>query len=309
MADTSRGKLTVLRQRNADQRAMYLPVSDELREARLEKQKVLARRSQLKLRRGEGGPELEEDDPQMIDVQREIDKLDAEITRLTTLEQDRGARMSAVGTLVRACEDYLRTRRGQLVEVPAIDVADVLRKGERLHDGIERLPMRLRELDADRHRIESAPYPSADVKQRMRDQIEALAMRSAPSVDRLIEHNPELGWPQTMVQLPLVAISGERGERIVGTAQGEVPDVLGLMAWLFRPQLIKACEALVDTESDDSSALSQRDRETRFRELARDALLNQRAEAAIIWHMQQAGDAVEHRSDIDPRAVLGVETR
>lgn len=47
-------------------------------------------------------------------------------------------------------------------------------------------------------------------------------------------------------------------------------------------------------------------RETKLKELARDKLSNERAEAAIIWHMQAQGDAVEHRSDCDVRAVLGL---
>jgi hypothetical protein len=63
---------------------------------------------------------------------------------------------------------------------------------------------------------------------------------------------------------------------------------------------------LIDQQSDDTEALSMSARETKLKELARDKLSNERAEAAIIWHMQAQGDAVEHRSDCDVRAVLGL---
>jgi hypothetical protein len=51
-----------------------------------------------------------------------------------------------------------------------------LAKGESILDGIQRLRRRGRELKADLSRIQSAPYPSSYAKQKMRTQIEALAM-------------------------------------------------------------------------------------------------------------------------------------
>jgi hypothetical protein len=63
-----------------------------------------------------------------------------------------------------------------------------LNKGETVVDAIERHRRRVRELRADLHRIESAPYPSSYAKQRMRAQIGQLAQRGAPSVSSLVEH-------------------------------------------------------------------------------------------------------------------------
>jgi hypothetical protein len=123
---------------------------------------------------------------------------------------------------------------------------------ERLHDGIERLRTRVRELDAD---------PGTGSKAR---RIRASTRRSAARSDR----ERRVAWcarrvrddraqrrhrPMMTVQLPLVAIT-EKGERIVGGAQGEVPDVLGLRAFL---QLLKPIEALIDSEVDDGNALSR----------------------------------------------------
>ncbi|WP_027582650.1 hypothetical protein [Bradyrhizobium sp. Ai1a-2] len=84
LPDGPRSKLFSLRQRAADARALVLPLSDELREARLEKQRADIRLAQLKLRRGEGGPDLDDDDLQVREVRKRIAHLDSELTRLST---------------------------------------------------------------------------------------------------------------------------------------------------------------------------------------------------------------------------------
>lgn len=55
--EASRTKLVALRQRSMDARSVFLPLSDEAREVRVERQKLQARLAQLKLRR-EGGPRI-----------------------------------------------------------------------------------------------------------------------------------------------------------------------------------------------------------------------------------------------------------
>jgi hypothetical protein len=305
---SSRAKLTTLRQRSMDARATLLPVADELRAARLEKQKAQARRSMLVSHRMRDGYELDENGPQVRDLDDKLTRFDAEIERLGVLVQHREAALHATGMLAQRCENFLKTGRGQLTEAPIIEVADVLRKGERLHDGVERLRLRLRELDADRHRVESAPFPSSDVKQHLRELVEAAATRAVPDASAMIEHNDELGWPQVTQVLPLVAIT-EKGERIVGSAQGELPDAVGLLCWLLRPQLLKALEALIDGEADDQAALSQKDRQARVIEIARDKLMIERQEAALVWAAQTAGESIEHRSDASPLAVLALAAK
>jgi hypothetical protein len=102
-----------------------------------------------------------------------------------------------------------------------------------------------------------------------------------------------------------------KGAPVIGTAQGEVNDLLGLVAWAVGPELLlKKFDALVDQESDDPHSLSQADRDLRLSELARDRLTIQRHLACLIWSAQSAGDSIEHAADADPCAVLGVvETR
>ena len=52
-----------------------------------------------------------------------------------------------------------------------------LQKRETLPDAVERCRRRIRELDADLHRVASAPWPSAETKRRARAEIEAIAAR------------------------------------------------------------------------------------------------------------------------------------
>jgi hypothetical protein len=310
-SEASRSRLLALRQRAMDTRSIWLPISDELREQRLDKQRTDVRLRQLTLARGAGGPGLDDNDPQVTDIKRKLARLNAEIARLTTLETSRGDVMNNAAALLRDVEAWLRRGRPdgtQLVEAAPIEINDVLKKGERVHNGIERLGLRIRELNADRHRIESATFPSAACKQRMRAQIESLANRGTPSVDMLIEHDGDIGWPLTMQRLPLIAM-GEQSMQITGSATGETTDVLALFCWLHRPALVKALDGLVDSEADDGNALSVSDREVRLSEIARDRLRIEREEACLVWAAQAQGDGTEFRSDASPQAVLGVELR
>jgi hypothetical protein len=133
---------------------------------------------------------------------------------------------------------------------PRLSVAGTkLAKGESILDGIQRLRRRGRELKADLSRIQSAPYPSSYAKQKMRTQIEALAM--PPSVAELIEHDRQVVF-QTQRLKSSVYNTGTPA-----IAFAEVPDTLALLAWLHRDALVKRLEAEIDAESDDAAALTQ----------------------------------------------------
>jgi len=46
-------------------------------------------------------------------------------------------------------------------------------------------------------------------------------------------------------------------------AFAEVPDTLGLLAWIFKDALIAALDREIDAESDDAAALSHEERQQR----------------------------------------------
>jgi hypothetical protein len=65
----------------------------------------------------------------------------------------------------------------------------------------------------------------------------------------------------------------------------------------------------VDSEADDDHAMSLIDRGVKLAEIERDRLVIERQEAAIVWAAQTAGEAIEHRADCSPVAILGIVVR
>jgi hypothetical protein len=70
--------------------------------------------------------------------------------------------------------------------------APSLPKGQSLIDAIQNRERRIRELQSDARRVEASPLPAACVRQRMKDQISAIAARGAPNVSRLIQADGDI---------------------------------------------------------------------------------------------------------------------
>jgi hypothetical protein len=135
----------------------------------------------------------------------------------------------------------------------------------------------------------------------MREIVEQLATRGAPSVSLLIEHDRrEIGWPMT--QLRSEVLGGEHP----ALAFAEVPDAVALLAWLHRDALIKRLDAEIDAEADDAASLSHEERQRREAVAQADLLAVERDECALTWQAQSQGLPVEHRADVSPLAILQV---
>jgi hypothetical protein len=89
-------------------------------------------------------------------------------------------------------------------------------------------------------------------------------------------------------------------------AFAEVPDMLGLLAWMFKDALIAAIDREIDAEADDAASLSHEERQQREAEAQGDLLDIERQEAELVWQAQAQGLPVEHRADISPLALLGL---
>jgi hypothetical protein len=304
--EASRARLTMLQQHAEDMRALL--GAGHTHDVRIELQRARDREKQLTTPRVSGGFGLDDDDRSVIDVRRTIARCEKNMAWLGTLEADRSARARDAGNLVARCEDFLRHGKPggtKLVEVAPLDVSEMVKKGETPAAALDRLNYRRRELDADAHRVRSAPYPSGDCRAKAHATIDALAERGRPSVDGLIEHDGALAMPQSEMALPLIAI-GKDGTSIIGDARGTVDDALALVVWLHKGALVKAIDKLIDEDSDDSSALTATDRAVKLAEIASDKLMCERHEAALLWHMREQGDAAEFRVDADVLGVLGI---
>ncbi len=123
--------------------------------------------------------------------------------------------------------------------------------------------------------------------------------RGTPDVSMLVEFDRDIAWP-TMRQQSQV-IGAERH-----LAFAEVPDTIGLLAWMFKDALIAALDREIDAEADDAAALTHEQRQQREAEALGDLLAVERDECALVWQGQAQGLPVEHRADISPLALLGL---
>jgi hypothetical protein len=182
---------------------------------------------------------------------------------------------------------------------PRLSVAGTkLAKGESILDGIQRLRRRGRELKADLSRIQSAPYPSSYAKQKMRTQIEALAM--PPSVAELIEHDRQIVWPTQRLQ------SSVYNTNSPALAFAEVEAAVPLLIWLHKDAMIAALDREIATEADDGAALTHEARQQQEAEVMGDLLATERDESALVRTAQAQNLPVEHRNDCAPAAILQV---
>ena len=294
-------KLRALRQRASDAHTLIPPFED-VRQASMARVDAANALKRLTDHPQDFGSGLKPSDPRVIAAQRTLDKATADFERIQQRSETKTAAWHAASGGLANAEAWLPDGRPHGVTLQDHETEPPkLAKGENgLLDAIEARRRRCRELCADQHRIRCAPYPSSHCKARAKEQIEALAMQGAPTVSALIEHDGDLIWPQACLR------SEVRGGEHPALAFAEVPDTIALFAWLHRDLLIKRLDAEIDTESDDASALTHEARQQAEAEVMGDLLDIERQEAALTWQAQAQGLPCEHRSDINPLALLAV---
>lgn len=73
-------------------------------------------------------------------------------------------------------------------------------RNESIADALERCRRRIRQLDADRHIINSAPIPSGEAKAVAKGYVAHLVEIGAPDVYGLVETGGRIEWPQRQMQ-------------------------------------------------------------------------------------------------------------
>ena len=294
-------RLRALRLRAKESHAIVPPYED-IREASAARTNAANALKRLLAPASEGGFKLAPDDQRVIVATKAVEKAEAEFQRLQERQAARSAAWQASSLGLANVENWLRDGRPAgtvLQDHPTPDVK--LNKGESVTDGVLRLQRRVRELRADLHRIESAPFPSSHARARMRAQIEALATQGAPSVTLLVEHDGEVEFQTRQAQAQV--FNAQPGA--VGFA--EMPDAVALVAWLHRDAFIAALDKEIAAESDDKAALSTEQRQKAEAEAMSDLLAVERDEAALVWRAQSEGLSATFRADINPLAILQVE--
>ena len=302
-------KLRRLRRARADAWLVWRAIADE-RQAAWEARRVAEAR--LKVLTG-GRPDspwyaqysnfhrLADDDPQVVAQLETLADAKANIERLDPIVEARSHQFGQLGRLLSSIERYLSEGLSGVGDAIKLHKgsAPSPHKGESLVDAVERCRRRLRELDADRHRIASAPWHSAEAKRRARTEIDKLAERGQPSALPLIESQAtSIHWPGRPSTDMLI------GGRLV-SAVGD-PQALPLLFWLHRDAIVEKIEAQIDVIADDQNSLTKEQREEQIREIDQDRLTIQRDEEHWVSKANADGMTMLRRPDADPRAVLGL---
>jgi hypothetical protein len=300
-------RLTALRQRCSDLHST-IPQFEEIREAQLAVTEHEQRIRDLTMHPSEGGVGLAAGALQVVSEQKLLDRAKAEVVRLKTLQETRRARWSAAGQLEQGIIAWLRSGvpgNCQLVAVDDAPLSKLLVKndGGRIEAAVGRYRLRLRELAADRARLNSAPWPSAMAKAAARALIDRLADAGTPNFDAAIEHGQDISFATTRLRSMVHNVPDAHG----AVAYAETVDSFSTMCWLFRDQLLAKIDAGLDEIADDKNALSSSQREQIGSEISASELSIQRAECSLIWHAEARGEIIDFRSDTSPESVLGVQ--
>jgi len=294
-------RLRMLRQRALDAHAV-IPPFDDLRDANMAKTNAQNRLTQLQAHPSQAGWNLSENDVRVTTQRKIVDALTAAAARIAALTEQRSTAWRSVTQVVQNVEGWLSDGGRpsgtalEVVETPA----PTLQKGETLADAIGRLRQRGGEVRDALNKIESAPFPSAHAKQKMRAQIEALAQAGQPDVAMLVAHDRE-------VEFKTRRVTSQVHNTTPGViAYAEVPDTIALLTWMHRDALIAKLDAEISNAGNDRIALTPETRQLQSAKLQGDLLAVERDECELIWRAQSEGLPIEHRSDISPIVLLGL---
>lgn len=208
---------------------------------------------------------------------------------------DLSTRWQDVAGVVARCEEWLADADGPLA---AAGKAKPSRRGLGTWRGaVDQIRDALADIDADLHRVRSAPPTHDEAKASVRAQIEALAEAGAPDITSLVDGTSKnLRWPQPELR--------NDGPRLV---RPDGPDAFQALIWATRDQIIAKIESEIDQMEVDPEALTAKDRREAVARLEAKRLEVERTEEVAIEAAEKDGATIPRRLDADPRAILGVE--
>jgi hypothetical protein len=187
--------------------------------------------------------------------------------------------------------------------LPGVELPNLaLKKGEQISDAVETRRRRLRDLTSDRARALAAPIPSTKAKAIALADIEARAAAAKPDCLNLIEYGEPIDWAKRPLETFVSARAGVPG------VFGKVPDAIGLLALMFKDQLVGVVNAQIDEMANDADALSDERRAEVIATCSRDLYAVQLEEEALIRAAGDQGLEIARRAEADPRAVLALSS-
>jgi hypothetical protein len=138
LPERAREKYISLRQQADDEHARLSPVLQQIAEVRNDRQTLAGRLKRLTDPRATGGFGLDETEIQTRDVQAKVGKFDAEIARLSELQQVRSFRWRERAGLIQNVEAYITQGRPRgTIFSPVATEPPTVKKGESVIDAIE----------------------------------------------------------------------------------------------------------------------------------------------------------------------------
>ncbi|MGY3494176.1 hypothetical protein [Bradyrhizobium sp. USDA 4502] len=252
---------------------------------------------------------LPEDHPTVIKLQAEKAKLDVRIEKLNARMEDTKPQFEHLDRLQERCRAYSRQLLSHSVEFVPHDGKQAKRPaGADLKKAIADIRQEIAELFADLRELQAKPRPSAQVKGKVRQLVEATA--KPPRVLGALEYGEDILWPT-------VGVRGNHhvSRELVGSdltvppeaySVGGVSDALGVLCFAFKDTLITAIDAEVDRYSDDANAITDEQRAQGEADIRAKIILAEREEEQLIRQAEERELPVYRRGDADPRVVLGL---
>lgn len=235
------------------------------------------------------------DDPIMVQAREKLERARADYDHIQS-RYDRAAERwrhtaKVTGSLVR----YLEGLRGQPIELFDGEPAK-MPKGKDALSEIEKCRARLAELRADLKEVEAAPITSEKAWGKIEAEIARLAEQGRPSVFKNVDHDGvPVTWPTRNILEELYRLADTPHIAAKG------PDVLSVMVWLHKDQLLDRLRDELAEAADDDAALDDTERARRVAEIRAEMLATERREVDLI---DGAEVEIAYREKTDPRALL-----
>jgi len=249
------------------------------------------------------------------DAEARLAKATKELKRAQERAEARQLLSQQLGQLHTACDRWISQESGK--QIAAFEgMAPKTRRTETHLKAIARIRAERVKLEADLQATKSAPITSAEAKETIRQEVEALAQSGKPDCTALLKRGAGgIAWPKRSDRIDVEAITpslAQNGDGFKdvynqGVAFHEAPDGLALVAWLFRDTMLERLEGEIDSISDDAKALTIKQRAERDASIRAAILDSERAEEFYCGSIEAEGGTIERRADLDPRAFLGVQ--
>jgi hypothetical protein len=286
-------RLLMVRQNARDAHTRLIPF-DETREAVTEMHQRKNRLQWLTGHRNEGGFELGDTDARVIEASARLEEAEREVKRLQRLDAERSPVYATASRLAARAEREISDRPAGTTwrdaEEPAIPKGD-------LGEAIQRQREAIRAKQAEIARIAKAPVTREVAKQHARDQLAAMAR--PPDLSGL-KFGRDIVFPIERLQVEV----HNSGGGTVGFAATN--DGSGLVAWLFRDQLLQRIDAEVDKVIGAKEGMTPDERQVVVARLEGELMDLERLDVALTWAAIAQGLAITHREDVSIAALIGV---